>query len=352
MLIDCPKCGFNQPEDLFCAQCGVNISKFTAKNSSGFKTWLNTHSSWILPSVLILGSVGYMLILKEQAQLKRSKLAQTSQIQKRELAIQNSSSLPQDPVPTDLKPINAELSAPHASSDSQDNESLKSLPSDSQGLADINARATLAEGGPQPSLLEKESLKAAAAIGSAKKLRIDYLEISKADLMKFIETHEKNREIVDLSDYSYGVIQTDAKRIKALPSAKVLKAESVPLQQAHSKLWNYSTRDMSEPDRFIGFRTLLATSELDPVKNSLRAQLEIQSDLRSMPSPNASNLKAFPADFELSSTNTFVMAGVLPHDGDAHLNSEAVKNFDSLKILGTPSFASGQSEFLILIYME
>ena len=27
----CPKCGFSQPDDYYCAQCGVNVEKYVQK---------------------------------------------------------------------------------------------------------------------------------------------------------------------------------------------------------------------------------------------------------------------------------------------------------------------------------
>ena len=27
----CPKCGFSQPDDYYCAQCGVNVEKYVKK---------------------------------------------------------------------------------------------------------------------------------------------------------------------------------------------------------------------------------------------------------------------------------------------------------------------------------
>lgn len=42
----CPKCGFNQPEDIYCARCGVNVKKYHQKQKK--KTLI------ILASVLII----------------------------------------------------------------------------------------------------------------------------------------------------------------------------------------------------------------------------------------------------------------------------------------------------------
>jgi clan AA aspartic protease (TIGR02281 family) len=36
----CPKCGFSQPDDIYCANCGVNVEKYSQKQKKGrFKIW-------------------------------------------------------------------------------------------------------------------------------------------------------------------------------------------------------------------------------------------------------------------------------------------------------------------------
>jgi len=63
MMMDCPRCGFNQPKDRFCASCGLDVDQFQAKPTA---LWLrilqnpNFHLSLIgLLLVVVAGYIFY-----------------------------------------------------------------------------------------------------------------------------------------------------------------------------------------------------------------------------------------------------------------------------------------------------
>ena len=60
-MIDCPRCGFTQPNDQFCANCGVNMTAFSPKKKP---IWQTIASSWyflgIGIAVILIGVIGFM----------------------------------------------------------------------------------------------------------------------------------------------------------------------------------------------------------------------------------------------------------------------------------------------------
>ena len=38
----CPKCGFNQPDDIYCALCGVDIERYAGKKKKRRYKWIRT----------------------------------------------------------------------------------------------------------------------------------------------------------------------------------------------------------------------------------------------------------------------------------------------------------------------
>lgn len=56
-MMNCPKCGFEQPVDQYCAKCGVDMAK-TLKNSSGLKG-LFKNPAVIAGLVVLLGGIGF-----------------------------------------------------------------------------------------------------------------------------------------------------------------------------------------------------------------------------------------------------------------------------------------------------
>lgn len=52
MLINCPRCGFSQPKDQYCASCGVNIENFIPRKTSVVKKLI---SSTFFQVILVMG---------------------------------------------------------------------------------------------------------------------------------------------------------------------------------------------------------------------------------------------------------------------------------------------------------
>lgn len=72
-MMDCPRCGFNQPEDRFCAQCGLDIYQYQERPKPIFKRLIqnpNLHLSLILCA--IFGVTGYILYSRSELVKKES----------------------------------------------------------------------------------------------------------------------------------------------------------------------------------------------------------------------------------------------------------------------------------------
>src|SRR5579871_4315876 len=62
MMMDCPRCGFSQPKDRYCANCGLDVEHFHAKPAPIWIRLLqnpNFHLSLI--AILLVFVVGYIL---------------------------------------------------------------------------------------------------------------------------------------------------------------------------------------------------------------------------------------------------------------------------------------------------
>lgn len=64
MNIQCPKCQFSQPKDQYCAQCGVDISRYIQKPSAKLKTLLINSS--VPVSLIIIGIVTFNYTTKSE----------------------------------------------------------------------------------------------------------------------------------------------------------------------------------------------------------------------------------------------------------------------------------------------
>lgn len=62
MMIACPRCGFSQPEDQYCAQCGVNMHTFRPREKSTFKKLTENVGIQIVCLVVVAAVSGTYLI--------------------------------------------------------------------------------------------------------------------------------------------------------------------------------------------------------------------------------------------------------------------------------------------------
>jgi hypothetical protein len=61
MMMDCPRCGFNQPKDRFCANCGLDIEQYNPKPKAlWLRTLQNSNLHLGLIAVLIVAAAGYI----------------------------------------------------------------------------------------------------------------------------------------------------------------------------------------------------------------------------------------------------------------------------------------------------
>ena len=67
MLTKCPKCGFSQPKDQYCAQCGIDMSAYRPPDKSLMQK-LSENLYVQLCMVLIVGLVAVLLITRNQKQ--------------------------------------------------------------------------------------------------------------------------------------------------------------------------------------------------------------------------------------------------------------------------------------------
>ncbi|MFN9067799.1 MAG: hypothetical protein ACK5V3_11265, partial [Bdellovibrionales bacterium] len=63
MTIKCPKCGFSQPRDQYCARCGVNMTAFKAPPKPLLKR-LSENLALQMFMVFIIGLAGFLYIRK------------------------------------------------------------------------------------------------------------------------------------------------------------------------------------------------------------------------------------------------------------------------------------------------
>lgn len=66
--MECPRCGFNQPEDRYCANCGLDVESYMAKPKPLLSRLLQNANLYLaLTAVLVVGLVFYIFISQKAA---------------------------------------------------------------------------------------------------------------------------------------------------------------------------------------------------------------------------------------------------------------------------------------------
>lgn len=338
MLIKCPRCGFQQPKDKYCAQCGVDMDSFKPPAQPFLKRFFGSPLTQLSLLFIIAGGAGFYIYQKGQDNLQSrvSYLKSTVQI--------NSSDLNPPPPPP---PMVADAHGEDAAQAEHVTEHTEAASSEVPGSV---------KAGPSPASA-KEAAKDAkdkdtrgvAKAGQAH-LIVYYAEVGRGTLSAIFEASQNTGQFMSFKDYTAGILPGIEKRLAA-PNVKILHKEDRPLDSSKTLQWFYGLKDRRNPNVEIGLTTFFELNDMD--STNLRGNLEIQRTWRE---PSASGgfeiqRKSFPAIFEIGSGTGFFLSGVMPPQSLLE-NDDELTSIDIYKILHSPQFRSGDSDFVIFVQFE
>lgn len=322
MLINCPRCGFSQPIDKYCAQCGVDMETYKPLEPSFFrKTFGSTAFQVTLLFLIAFGAAFFLYQKKSQnIQARVNYLKGTFQI--------NS---------TENQP-SAKATLAAAEDELADQE-----------VASTEARSFVAPAGAattSTAVAGNKEVSASAAKSQSAVLRITYAEISKALLQNVFEDSQGTGQFMSFKDYSAGIIPNLDKKFLNNPAVKILHRDDSPITIGKNMQWFYGLKDRLYPDLEIGMTTFIELGEVDGA--NYRGNLEIQRSWREGPGPTGIQRRSFPAIFEIGGSSGFFISSVMPHRSNLE-NDDELANIDVYKILKSEEFQRFDSDFVIFI---
>lgn len=336
MLINCPRCGFQQPQDKYCAQCGVDMETYKPSRPPVWKRFFGNLAVQLSLLVFIAGGVGVVLYKKGQQDLERRAGRLYSPVQ-----INQSSTSPASSASSDL---NKETSATNI-------EPTHDAASKTD-TADKEVAFTEAQG--HPTTADKTNEKAkpesrSVASVSTPHLEVYYAEVSRRSLNNIVAASRTTGQFMNFNDYTAGILPNIEKFLSD-SSVKVLTKEIRPVEDTKTLQWFYGIKNRQEPDMEIGLTTFFEISEIEGA--NLRGNFEIQRTWREQTGSGFEiQRKAFPAIFEIGAGTGFFMAGVMPLQSNLE-NDDELMSIDVYKILRSTQFRSSESEFVIFIKFE
>lgn len=319
MLINCPKCGFQQPKDKYCAQCGVDMETFRPAAPPFFQRLFGNPFVPLSILIAMISGIGFFMYERSQDNLQKrvTYLKSTVQIES-----------PASPGPASESSVTTQ---------------------------DVAATGQVPPPPPPPPTESAEVASMAAATEQARKkgppnIIVYYAEVGRGMLGDFVNSSRNTGQYLSFNDYSAGILPGISKALTA-PAVKILHKESRPLGTQKSNQWFLGWTDKRDPSRQIGLNTYFELSEID--SGTLRGNIEILRTWREETSPGVFEIqkRTFPAIFEIGGGMGFFMWGVMPRRSNLPNEDELVE-VDLYKILRSPQFRSGESEFVIFVEFD
>lgn len=349
MLINCPNCGFSQPQDKYCAQCGVDMESFQKKDSgrSFFKSPL------VLLSIFIVTTaIGGFLFYKQDKENLQTRLNY--------LQGKNPAAVTKTMMTTNSE-LPAGLIEDHNQSDST--ATVNTVPSQSPtNKIDGTTAASSTAISASPTATPTESItkdgKNLAANSPASNpgigpyvAHIYYAEVNYRALMQIYEDSKTTGQFNSFGDYTAGIFSGFDKKVNLTNSQiKILQKIDKNLDLNKPLQW-FIGINQRDSDQEVGFLHYLELSDTDG--SSFKGNLEIirswkeSSDAAHLPSVK----NQYPAMFELSKDSGFFITGIMPRASNLE-SDEALLSLDLFKILKSSQFKSKTSEFVIFIDFE
>lgn len=339
MLINCPRCGFQQPKDKYCAQCGVDMENFKPAAPPAWKRFFGNPLIQLSLLVIIAGSVGVTLYKKGQQNLERRVSYLKSSVQINPSSnepMQALAEVPPPPPPSETPATDQSSQSPESNPAEGVVTAYKVAPPSAAAPANAAAMVTTAA----------KDTRTLAKTG-APHLVVYYAEVSRGVLNGLANASRNTGQFMDFNDYSAGILPNFTKALTA-SQIKILHKEDRALDNSKTLQWSYGLKDRRDPSTEIGLTTFFELGEMDA--NNLRGNLEIQRTWRerSAAGPIEVQRKSFPAIFEIGGDTGFFMAGVMPTQSNLE-NEDELTAIDVYKILRSPQFRAGESEFVIFI---
>lgn len=359
MLINCPKCGFSQPKDQYCAKCGVDMQTFRPARPSIFKLVLGSPYLHVgLVFVLVAAAVLSIRQYLQDQRLAGGDLNRTAGIvlEKRssESSIPSSSDESgsmekrEGTEVNDFTSQSSEQASLH-SKDSLDNTRPESSPSTSDPALSSGeaAGAQLNSTAGATSTMTTVNEDAGARVNSGT-MTIRFVELDRNTLKAWQSEMQSKGTITRLGENEFWGTISPAKLTELPPPSRVLETLKKPIDfssTAYQFFKGIGKAEDSESEQ--GLSGLLTIQEWADA--AIKVDLEIIRSFREDGGPV--KRKSYSFNLELGKSGGAVIAGILPQR--VTLSPQEEETADAfMQIFKSKNFQNSSSEFTLLITFD
>jgi hypothetical protein len=330
MLINCPRCGFSQPKDQYCAQCGVDMLSYKPKSPPMAKTILQSGLFQVVLLIVVAVFVGQYIIRSDEPQKWVQKITRSQGVVKlntKNLSatkLDSSSQKPTQPG-NELQALrNQEIAIPVASEKSL-------LGAGSSEAVSSNSASTMAAA-------TGKNLDATAET-TTPTFRLIYAEVNRENLAKWVNDSAGAGLYQNLQEYSAGILTDFRKRSDITLNQLLTTDKRMALGQSETTLSGSVSDDANA--QMIGLSTAIEyrTNENGVLHGSIVVSRN-----------NRQTRETFPAEFDLPRGAVFFLIGALKNTH--FLNEKSRLTMAPFQILRSPDFMTQKTEFVIILEPE
>lgn len=323
MLINCPRCGFSQPQDQYCAQCGIDMQAFTPKEEPLFTRLIQSTALQVIVLLLAAVFVGQSILRSEKPQKWVQRISPFSGVSKSTKSTNSFSSDANDEV---LAHQNEAEQITTSSSESSELDSLKN-----RSVSLTRGR----DGAPISNDTSTNSTVSAAQDLSSINFKLTYAEVSHENLNKWIAESSNIGLYQSFDSYSAGIVYDFKKFSSSLESNLKTANIKLGLGNTNSNISGSMTDDGSQ---VIGLITAIEYRSNE--NDSIHGNISVSKNTRQ-------NNESYPAEFGLPKGAAFFIIGAIKPENFASDRSKL--NMPPFQIFKSPDFMTHKTEFVIIL---
>lgn len=320
MLISCPKCGFSQPQDRFCAKCGVDMENFKTAQPPPSKSFFSNGIFQIISLLVLVAGVFYFI-----RENNRENLANRVQFLKGGPVIATRA------IPSETTPA-ATVAATAAAQPSVPTEAAPPPPTPPPPATTIsNAMPVLSN--------------------EAVKIHVYYAEVDHTTMETLRQESHSTGQFTEFGDFKAGALPANRKPTRER-GVRILEKIERKLDAQHLTEQWFAGSKTSE--REIGITTMISIDS--PAGKALRGEIELVRSFRESEDPSQMPVKrSYPTtSFELNSGMSWMITLNLPQNPQVSAHEEGENNDAEgiLRIFQSPQYKSKQTEFTLFIEFD
>lgn len=323
MILNCPRCGFSQPEDQYCAQCGVNMQSFRPAEKSFVKKLSENILLQVLGLILIAGLGGSYIIQSGTSPKWMQKITRSQGVSK------------------STRPVSTAAN----SAEQVNDYSTTSQPDSLESIK--NKEIVFERSGPPPTVVSLQAeteiavrateSKDAVADSSVVSFQLTYAEVSVEILARWIAESSRLGLYQNLQDYSAGILPDFKKRND--PIQTVLKTLTKKLSVGQVE--TFLSGSVADDGQMVGLNASLEMKSLETAG--------VQGSLTITRASRASR-ENYPAEFELGKGAAFFVVDTI--NRQSFPNEKESLGMPPFQILKSPDFMAQKTKFVILLEPE